>query len=83
MRRRHAWAWFRSSPYIGVLGGLLVAGSARLQGAYPDVEMLDVTLSARPLFEVSPVLGYGSLALLGGLLGLLARAFEDRFVFTD
>ena len=73
--------WYRSSPWIGLVGGLLVASTYQL-GLQDATPWFDRAVM-RPLFAVSPVVAYVVLAAVGFGLGWIERWIEDRYIYTD
>jgi hypothetical protein len=88
MNRTEWRRWFRSSPWIGGLGGLLLAAYVHVFGHVPERKLhlgdwLLRELHVAALFDASPLLGYVTLVTLGVVSGWLFRRFEDRYVFPE
>ena len=88
MNRTEWRRWFRSSPWIGGAGGLLLAAYVHAFGHVPEREWhlgnwLLRELNVAALFDASPLLGYVTLVSLGIVSGWIFRRFEDRYVFPE
>lgn len=80
--------WYRSSPWLGGLGGLLLAAYVHLFGQVPERKWhlgnwLLRESNVAALFDASPLLGYVAFVGFGIVSGWVFRRFEERYVLPD
>lgn len=74
--------WYRASPYVGALGGVLTGAFVQTVGVAPNYGLLtDLYLgrSIETLFATQPLLGYALFVGGGATLGWIFRALERRY----
>lgn len=80
--------WYRSSPWIGALGGALLASYIHVFGSVPRRRWhlgnwLLRELNVATLFEISPLASYVVFIGFGMASGWALRRFEDRYFRSD
>lgn len=69
--------WYRASPWLGIIGGLLLGVVVQLGLDTRSTWWLDA-VGITALFDIFAPLGYLALALVGFVVGWASRAVQRR-----